>query len=74
MTRLTGECHRHSPDASTILKSLRSPLSSLVALTLDIFPDDYDILRSIILFAPMVEKLKLLEQPRAQELNPVRAD
>ncbi|KAI0700644.1 hypothetical protein C8T65DRAFT_580128 [Cerioporus squamosus] len=45
-----------------IFRQLRTRMSELYSLTLDIFPADMDILVSIALVAPMVRKLKLIEK------------
>ena len=68
LLRLTCERKGHlrpsSPTIPAVLRKLRTPLVSLFALTVDIFPDDYDILESIIPCAQRIERLKLLERPR----------
>ncbi|KAI1788733.1 hypothetical protein LXA43DRAFT_894149 [Ganoderma leucocontextum] len=66
LDRLTGEIHPRSLSSGpTILRSIPVPLASLSALTLDFYADDYDILQSIVRVAPGLQKLKLLERPRA---------
>ncbi|KAI1782405.1 hypothetical protein LXA43DRAFT_905897, partial [Ganoderma leucocontextum] len=73
LLHLTAYSQRHSLDTSTILISLKTPLQSLVALTLDVRANDYGILQSIIHCAPMVEKLKLLERPPSIQRRQVHA-
>ncbi|KAI0688943.1 hypothetical protein C8Q76DRAFT_635134, partial [Earliella scabrosa] len=51
------------PRPPTVLRLLQSPLVTLFALTLDFFPDDYEMLDQIVRAAPRVQKLKLLEKP-----------
>ena len=66
---LTAQSQRHSPNTTTILQSLLTPLPRLFALTLDIFLDDYDILWSIIVCVPRVVRLKLLEWLRTSQVS-----
>ncbi|KAI0755753.1 hypothetical protein C8Q74DRAFT_1441953 [Fomes fomentarius] len=65
LLRLTVETHGNStPYIAPTLRSISPPLLHLFALTLDFYPDDYDILQNVALAAPRVQKLKLLEKPR----------
>ncbi|KAI0744428.1 hypothetical protein C8Q76DRAFT_788965 [Earliella scabrosa] len=52
------------PDAPTVLRSLACPLATLFTLTLDFYPDDYDLVDQIVLAVPRLQNLKLLEKPR----------
>ena len=64
--RLTAQMqHPGEAESPAILTSIPAPFKSLFTLTLDIFPDNYDILRSVVFAAPRVRVLKLLEHPRA---------
>ena len=58
---LEGGCHLHN--APALLRSIQ-PFPFLFALTLDFFPDDYDILESVVRVAPQLQKLKLVEKHR----------
>ncbi|KAI1788017.1 hypothetical protein LXA43DRAFT_895320 [Ganoderma leucocontextum] len=64
LLRLTVEGGCHLYNTPTSLRSIR-PFPSLFALTLDFFPDDYDILESVVRVAPRLQKLKLIENHRA---------
>ncbi len=66
LCRLTAEDAGNSRlSAPAALMSISTPLTHLFALTLDFYPDDYDILDKIVVAAPRVRRLKLLEKPRA---------
>ena len=56
-----GGCRLYNTPTS--LRSIR-PLLSLFALTLDFFPDDYNILESVVQVAPQLQRLKLIENHR----------
>ncbi|KAI0708442.1 hypothetical protein C8Q76DRAFT_799707 [Earliella scabrosa] len=66
LLRLTAEHMGHaSPSPSTFLRTLNAPLVALFEMKLDFFPDDYDLLDQIVIVAPRLQRLKLLERPRA---------
>lgn len=61
---LTVEGPSLSSSTPAALCSIHSPLLRLSALTLEFFPDDCEILETVVHVAPNVEKLKLIEKPR----------
>ncbi|TBU36327.1 hypothetical protein BD309DRAFT_985020, partial [Dichomitus squalens] len=51
---------------SLLLRSIHPHLASLYTLTMDFYPDEHDVLSSIITVCKTVRKLKLIEQPSSQ--------
>ncbi|KAI0709164.1 hypothetical protein C8Q76DRAFT_626689, partial [Earliella scabrosa] len=66
LLRLTMEAHNPSVDVPGLLRSLPFPLTSLLYLTLDFYPYDYDIIDRIAFATPQVQSLKLIERLLAQ--------
>lgn len=60
---LKVENHSATCYMSSILCNLPSPMLSLYSLSVDLFPNDTDVLLGILLAAPRVKKLKFLERP-----------
>ena len=70
LLRLTMEAHNSTSDVPAVLRGLPGPLNSLLYLTVDIYPYDYDILERIVIAAPRIRSLKLVEQvlPTVREI------
>ncbi|KAI0735940.1 hypothetical protein C8Q76DRAFT_792425 [Earliella scabrosa] len=70
LLRLTAEhMGDASPSPTTFLRTVNPPLAALFELKLDFFPDDYDLLDQIVMVAPRLQRLKLLERPREYRRN-----
>ncbi len=59
---LKVENHSATCFMSKIVRTLPSPMPSLYSLSIDIFPDDTNVLSGILRAAPRVKKLRLLER------------
>ncbi|KAI1787147.1 hypothetical protein LXA43DRAFT_1098540 [Ganoderma leucocontextum] len=62
--RIRGDLTYESTSMSSVLRSFAIPHFALYVLSLHFWPDDMDILTSIVAFAPMIRTLRLWEKRR----------